>query len=187
MAKKSSGQLFLLLFAVAALMAVAGLMLGVGDQDEEPPVTGMLPNLSGYNTVEGQTLTDYIGELGGGAALLTENPALAAAAFAVEQIVDCYQDVGAVQGRLYSNQESPLSAGAVAIADRNALLDPQNLFKCVAPAIPDAGAGVPEIKPCTASYTLAKDDNEFYIAYVGTTEEICRAFCAALEGCTAHP
>ena len=94
--------------------------------------------------------------------------------------------MGAVQGRVYSNQESPLSAGAVAIADRNVLLDPQNLFKCVAPVIPDAGAGVPEIKPCTAGYTLAKDNNEFYIVYVGTTEEICRAFCAALEGCTAH-
>jgi hypothetical protein len=45
----------------------------------------------------------------------------------------------------------------------------------------------PEIEPCTASYTLAKDNNEFYIVYAGTTTEMCRTFCSNLEGCTAHP
>jgi hypothetical protein len=189
MFKKGTGRVFLLLIGVAILMGVGSMLLGVGDPDTDPPAGDLLPSLPGYNVVEGQELTGYIGKLSGGAALLAGQPELAAAIAVVDQIVGCYQDVGAAQARLYSDQEAPLSAGAVAIADRNALIDPQNLFKCVAPMIPDGAqdqAGAPAINPCTASYTLERDDNEFYIVYAGTTEEICRAFCAALEGCTAH-
>ncbi len=83
------------------------------------------------------------------------------------------------------DQASPLSAGTVAIADRKALLDPANLFKCIAPNV-GPRAQVVKIEPCTASYTLSRDGNEFYILYAGTTLEICQAFCANLDGCTAH-
>ena len=145
----------------------------------------MLPTLSGYNEVEGQTLTGYIGKLSGGASLLTGQPELAAAFTAVDAIVGCYQQVGAVRARLYSNQASPLSAGAVAIADRNALLDPANLFRCVH-RTSGFSAQTVKIQPCKANYTLTRDGNEFYILYAGTTLEICQAFCANLEGCTAH-
>jgi hypothetical protein len=151
----------------------------------EPPAAALLPKLAGYNTAEGQTLTSYIGKLSGGGALLTGQPELAATLTAVDAIVGCYQQVGAVRARLYSNQVSPLSAGTVAIADRNALLDPANLFKCVAPNV-QMGAQSVKIEPCKASYTLKRDNDEFYILYAGTTTEICQAFCTNLEGCTAH-
>lgn len=153
-----------------------------------PPAAEMLPNLPDYTTVEGQTLTEYLGTLAEGATLLAGRPDLAALALGVDKFIGCYQDVGAVQARIYSSKENPLSAGAVAIADRNALLDPRNLLACVKPAVEgdDASAQGFAIKPCSASYTLERDDNEFYILYAGTTQEICQAFCAQLEGCTAH-
>ncbi len=148
----------------------------------------MLPDLPNHTVVEGQTLTEYFGTLSEGAALLAGHPELAALALGVDKFIGCYQDVGAVQARIYSDKENPLSAGAVAIADRNALLDPRNLLACIKP-VPEAG-GVSiqsfAIEPCSASYTLARDGNEFYILYAGTTQEICRAFCAQLEECTAH-
>jgi hypothetical protein len=155
---------------------------------EVPPAAEMLPDLPDYTVVEGETLTDYLGTLAEGAALLTGHPEMAALALGVDKVIGCYQDVGAVQARVYSNKEYPVSAGAVAIADRNALLDPRNLFACVKPvAVGDeAGAQNVAIEPCSASYTLMRDDNEFYILYAGTTQEICQAFCAQLEGCTAH-
>jgi hypothetical protein len=147
----------------------------------------MLPDLPGYYVVEGEVLTDHITNLSEGAALLAAQPELAAAILVVDQIVSCYQDIGAAQLQLYSNEEMPLSAGAVAIADRNALTDPVNLFKCVAPVVFDSSrADAPQFELCTTSYTLSREDNEFYIVYAGTTEEICHAFCAQLEGCTAH-
>ena len=188
MSKRRPNRLFLLLIAVAALLIVAGVLLGIPRPGpEENPAAELLPDLPGYNTVEGELLTDYIGKLSGGAALLAGQPELALAIAAVNQVIGCYQEVGAVKARAYSNQEVPLSAGIVAIGDRNELLDPKNLFKCVAPAIPDAvQPDMPPIQICVASYTIERDDNEFYIIYAGTTEEICQTFCAALEGCEEH-
>ncbi len=176
-----------LLCAVAILALSSGCdqLPGSTGPTAQPPAVTMLPKLSGYNEVEGQTLTNYIGKLSGGTLLLTGHPELAATLTAVDAIVGCYQQVGAVRARLYSNQASPLSAGTVAIADRKALLDPANLFKCVAPNVGLQAQSV-KIQPCSANYTLSLDGDEFYILYAGTTLEICQAFCTNLEGCTAH-
>jgi hypothetical protein len=40
------------------------------------------------------------------------------------------------------------------------------------------------LEPCAKSYTLKKDDNEFYVAFVATTPQMCETFCSKLEGCT---
>jgi len=171
--------------AILALLSGCDQVPGSTGPTAQPPAVTMLPKLSGYNEVEGQTLTSYLGKLSGGTSLLTGHPELAATLTAVDAIVGCYQQVGAVRARLYSNQASPLSAGTVAIADRKALLDPTNLFKCVAPNVGFQAQSV-TIQPCSANYTLSRDGNDFYILYAGTTLEICQAFCANLEGCTAH-
>lgn len=187
--EKRPSRVWVMLIAVAILMGGAGLILGINQQNPEvPPAEEMLPDLQGYSTVEGELLTDYISKLAGGASLLAGQPELALAIGAVDQVIGCYQEAGAVKARAYSNQGAPLSAGIVAIGDRNELLDPENLFNCVAPAIPDsAQPDMPPIQMCSASYTLVKDDNEFYIIYAGTTEEICATFCLSLEMCDAHP
>ena len=170
---------------VVAVLSGCELLPGSGGSTAQPPAITMLPNLPGYNEVEGETLTGYIGKLSGGAALLTGQPELAATLTAVDAIVGCYQQVGAVRARVYSSQASPLSSGAVAIADKKALLDPANLFRCVAPSLRTQAQAI-KIEPCKASYTLTRDGNEFYVLYAGTTQEICQAFCRNLEGCTAH-
>jgi hypothetical protein len=147
----------------------------------------MLPNLDGYNTVEGQTLTAYISTVSGGAALLSGQPQLAGTIAAVDQIVQCYQEVGAVRARVYNSQADPLLAGAVAIADRNAVRDPANFFRCVSPVPGPQARAAGGFEPCTANYTLEKETNAFYILYAGTKPELCQAFCSRLEGCTVHP
>jgi hypothetical protein len=94
-----------------------------------------------------------------------------------------------VEARVYSDQADPLSAGVVAVGDRNKLLDPDNLFACVVPAVPSEGdeaIDMATIRPCTSSYTLKREGNEFYIIYAATTEEVCQAFCTALDGCETH-
>lgn len=176
------------MLALAMLASGCDVLPGFGSATPIPPAVEMLPDLPDYNVVEGQTLTEHITALSGGAAMLAGQPELTAAILLVDQVIGCYQEVGAVRARVYSHREQPLSAGALAIADRNALTDPINLFKCVVPTaldLPEVGEA-PTIQPCSASYTLERDDNEFYIVYAGTTEEICHAFCANLEGCTAH-
>ncbi len=174
---------------LAALLTGCDLISGfLQPTPETPPAVEMLPDLPNHTVIEGQTLTDYLGTLSEGATLLTGQPEMAALFLGVDKFIGCYQDVGAVQARVYSNKENPLSAGAVAIADRNALLNPKNLLACLKPTPEAGGASIQTfgIEPCSASYTLSRDNNEFYILYAGTTQEICQAFCAQLEGCTAH-
>jgi hypothetical protein len=145
-----------------------------------------LPNLPGYNTIEGQEVTAYISSLGDGATLLGGNPELAEKAAAVDRLARCYQEAGAVQIRGYSKQEMPLSAGVVTIVDRNAVLNPRTLIDCLNPPAMKTQSLAPAIEPCSANYTVSRDDNEYHILYAGTTLEICQAFCSQLEGCTAH-
>lgn len=182
-------RVWLPLVLLAAALSGCDLISGLLQPTPEiPPAVEMLPDLPNHTVVEGQTLTEYFGTLSEGAALLAGHPELAALALSVDKFIGCYQDVGAVQARIYSDKENPLSAGAVAIADRNALLDPRNLLACIKPAPEAGGASIQSfaIEPCSANYTLARDGNEFYILYAGTTQEICQAFCAQLEKCTAH-
>jgi hypothetical protein len=177
---------------VLIITTLAGLALFQGcddNPDRQPPAARLLPDLNGYNQVEGQTITTYVSTLAGGAALLAGQPQLTATVAVVDHIIGCYQDVGAVRARVYSQQEQPLAAGAIAIADRNEISDPANLFQCVLPASLDAVPTSPEtivIEPCTASYTLTRNNNELYIIYAATTPDVCQAFCRNLEGCVAH-
>ncbi len=176
-----------LAFSLMVLLSGCDVLTQLGILEEKvSPAADMLPELPGYKITEGELLMDYLSGFGEGAALLTGHPELAATITAVDYIIGCYQGLGAVNARVYSNEEMPLEAGAIAIADREALLDPINFFKCVQPAMDATGAQSVKIEPCTASYTLERDNNEFYILYAGTTENICQTFCANLEGCTAH-
>lgn len=175
-----------LLFYLSAVAALALLLSSRCRQPQgEPPAAALLPNLPGYNQLEGQTLTGYIGALAQGAALLAGQPQLALTLGAVDQIAGCYQDVGAVRIRLYSHADNPLQAGAAAVADRRELDNPENLFHCL--ALVDLGLEGEQaeqfIAPCTGSYTLRRDDNEFYIAFAGTTTAMCRDLCDRLDGC----
>jgi hypothetical protein len=150
-----------------------------------PQVVQMMPDLAGYKVVEGQTIQGYVATLAEGGTLLSGHPELAALIETLDGVSACYREAGAVNTRVYSNVAFPLSSGAVAIADRNLMTSPRTLFRCVGGGEQIMSlAGGPTLEPCSNSYTLAKDDNEFYIIYVGTTNEICQAFCASLEGCS---
>lgn len=147
--------------------------------------TAMLPNISTANIVEGKTISEFLAGLPGGSTLKTAFPQLFSVVERVEQVTSCYSKIGAVAARTYSDKITPLSSGTVAIVDRNALLDPGNFNACVLQ--PRALSSQPTISPCAKAYTLKKDNNEFYIAYVASTQEMCAAFCSALEGCPAAP
>jgi hypothetical protein len=144
----------------------------------------MLPAVPNTTVVEGQTITQFLAKLADGAALAAANPELIPLIQRVEASLVCYQDLGAVALRTYTDKTFPLSAGIVAIIDRNALTDPANFANCVLGRAQSDASAMPTINPCLKTYTLKKDDNEFYIAYVATTQEMCTAFCSKLEGCT---
>jgi hypothetical protein len=144
--------------------------------------TDMLPNVPNTKVVEGQSITQFISSLADGAALTAGNPELVLVIKRIESTLKCFQDNGAVGVRTYTDLTFPLSAGIVVIVDRNAVTNLANLTQCLT-AQPDAAQAAPTLQPCSKSYTLPKDNNEFFIAYVASTQEMCQAFCSRLEGC----
>jgi hypothetical protein len=147
--------------------------------------TAMLPNIPTANIVEGKTISEFLAGLPGGSTLKTAFPQLFSVVEYVEQVTGCYAKIGAVAVRTYSDKATPLSSGTVAIVDRNAITDPANLAACVFKR--PSALSTPDISPCAKMYTLKKDTNEFYIAYIASTQEMCAAFCSALEGCATAP
>ena len=145
----------------------------------------LLPDLPGYNTIEGQTFTEALTTLGV-LTTLAGQPELGAPIAAVSGVATCYQDAGAVSARVYSEQDQPVNSGLVAIGDRNALLNPITFLQCVPGSKGDSAIQSVTIDACSHSYTLERDGNEFYILYAGLTPEVCQTFCSNLEGCTGH-
>ena len=147
---------------------------------------GLLPDVPNTDRIEGQQIVDYVSSLAEGGSLLTGNPVLAAGIAFVQRGLNCYQDIGAVAVRAYVDKSFALSTGVVAIVDRAALTDPGNFVKCMSGGQQGIGPQA-TLTVCTKSYTLNKDDTEYDIAYIGTTQEMCDAFCSRLEGCGAQP
>jgi hypothetical protein len=178
-------RLVLVVITTVLASAVPACDIGSPQVTGTPPVVQMMPNLPGYRVVEGRSVQEYIAGLAQGASLLSGNPQMLLLIELADQAISCYREVGAVNLRIYSDESFPLSSGAIAIADRNRLTDPQTLFRCIGGQMITSSAE-PTLQPCAHSYTLERDDNTFYFVYVGTTQEICQAFCANLEGCTGY-
>lgn len=172
----------ILLLSLITLSALAAC------QPQRGSAKDMLPDVPNTTVVEGQTITQFLAKAADGAALAAANPGLILLVQRVEASLTCYQGLGAVALRTYTDKTFSLSAGIVAIVDRKALTNPVNFANCVlgGAKAPDASADAPTIEPCVKTYTLKKDDNEFNIAYMATTKEMCQAFCSRLEGCTSQ-
>ncbi len=169
-----------LLITVVVLLT-AGCSIGVQGSAKD-----LLPDIPNTTVVEGQTITEFIGKLGNGASLAAASPQLIPLIQRVEASITCYQNVGAVAMRTYTDKTFPLSAGIIAVIDSNALKDPGNFVRCVTGSANAAAesSAAPTLQPCINNYTLKKNNNEFHIAYIATTKEMCTAFCSKLEGCT---
>jgi hypothetical protein len=168
---KMTGVMFVVVLALSACQPKPG------------SAKDLLPDVPNTTVVDGQTLTQFIAKLADGAALTAANPELIPVIQRIETSLNCYQDAGAAAIRTYTDKNFPLYAGIVAIVDRNAVTNPANFFNCVVKPQPGIEAAQPVLEPCAKTYTLKKDQNEFYIAYLATTPQMCDTFCAKLEGC----
>lgn len=172
---------------VGLFTAVMSLLLLASCDIIAPPggsAAGYLPELAGYRTIEGESFTDALTSLGV-MATLAGQPQFGAPIAAISGTVACYQEAGAVSARVYSQEADPIHSGVIAVGDRNALLNPLTFLQCV-PGDGRPGIQSVTIEPCSHSYTLTQDGNEFYILYAGLTPEVCQTFCSNLEGCTGH-
>ncbi len=162
------------------------LALSACDPGASPTADDLMPDaIGGYKITEGKNLTEAITRLAEGASLLAGQPEIALAVEGVDRIMQCYEDAGAVSGRIFTKEGDVLSSGVIVIVDRNRLTNPQTFLDCVRPQSgPEMTQAESLIEPCGATYTLNRDNNAYYILYAGTRPEVCKTFCGTLEGCT---
>jgi len=168
---------------VTVVVALALVMLACGNGGPAnltpSPAQQLMPNIVGYKSAKTQNVEAAVMNAVGGAAAISGNPAMGAVIKGVDSISQCYQNKGVVDIRVYSNEQEPLSAGAITIIDKKLATDPKVFLQCAT----GLGFSASDIQPCTYSYSLQNKDSNFYIAYVGSTTQICADFCSNLEGC----
>jgi len=171
------------LVAGVALMLIFAACDAVVPRDES--TAALLPRLSGYTVENTLNITDALTKAGAGAALAGGQVQFAAAVGAIGNYTACLQRAGAIEGRVYIQQENPLKSGLIMIVNRNKITDPQTLIGCAIPVAPGlmGAEGISEYGFCANMYTLRKDNNEFYIMYAASSPQVCETFCRALEGC----
>jgi hypothetical protein len=168
----------LLLMAVVLLTACGG-----GSVAKEPSAAALMPNLPGYVVTNTLDIQDAIAKLAGATSLGAAHPELSALVAGVHSLTACYQQAGALEGRAYVNQSDVSKAGVIVIVNRNVVTDPNTFLNCVAPSAGFAPRTA-QVEPCAKTFTLNKDNNQYFVGYAATAPEVCQAFCAALQGCT---
>ncbi|MCC6616281.1 MAG: hypothetical protein IT320_22605 [Anaerolineae bacterium] len=165
--------------------AVGGAIPTTGDTAADASsAQRFLPNLSnyGYSAIEASSISNAIATVGGSASLLTGDPIAAALIAQVDAMIQCYEGVGAVAARIYT--ESNLSGalqgqvpkvGALAIVNQDRLVN--NFLQCaVAPSFSSQAA----VEPCAGSGTFSRDGETLHYLYAATNPDLCGLFAAAM-------
>jgi hypothetical protein len=172
---------------IAVLVLIAAVIFsacGQGNVTKEPSAAALMPSLAGYSVYNTLDLQDAMAKVAGAASLGSGNPELTALVAGVSGLSSCYQKAGGIEGRAYINQADISKAGIVVVVNRNVVTDPNTFLSCVSPRRALAPNNTQAQQPCAKTYTLNKDNNQYYIGYAATNSEVCQAFCAALQGCT---
>ena len=178
-----------MLFKLIIFVVVIAAIVGVGYWVLLPAGSALppFPEVATYEIVAGEDISDAIADLE------TNHPSDITTRIAdLAQMTRCYQDLGGMRVQFYRHSAEVLKAGAVAMASQNTLSNPGNLINCLGSAtqedLPAAGAQIQQLSLslCQANYTLPKEEDTIHIIYIGTTPDLCQAFCAQLEGCVAH-
>jgi hypothetical protein len=147
-------------------------------QTQRGSAKDLLPDIPNTTVVEGETITQFLAKAADGAALAAASPQLIPLIQRVEASLTCYQDLGAVALRTYTDKQFALSAGLIAIVDRKALTDPAN-FRCVLERrLGTQASSTPTINPASDLHA-AEGRQRFHIAYIATTRRCARRFVRA--------
>ncbi len=176
-------KIFILL-SVLILLTACDTISSTGDSAADPEAAGnYLPNIATYSATNADSMVDALTAAAGGASLASGNPALAALVAKIDDMIQCYQDVGAVAANIYTPSSVDIlggripSAGAVAVINQDRLAD--NFLAC---ALGQRGmtesvsAQSAELEPCAGSGEFTINDDTFSYIYAATDTPLCATF-----------
>ncbi len=138
----------------------------------------LLPNLATYNATEVDATVDDAFAAVGGAALAGGQISVTAAITKLEQILQCFQDKGAIAARYYQGENSSLMAprvGAALVINQSRLN--QELINCaLGGQNNNANAQVVSIDPCADAGSLSYGGDTISYVYVGSHSDVCKLF-----------
>lgn len=134
----------------------------------------LLPNLAAYNANDVDTAIDGAFTAAGGAALAGGQIQVTAAVAKAEQVLQCFQDRGAVAAKFY-NEKNPSGiipkVGAVLVINQTRIN--QELLNCALGGQEGFSSQSVAVEPCTGSDTFTYQGDSISYIYVGSDPAIC--------------
>ena len=146
--------------------------------DDATSAQRLLPNLASYTATNVDTTIDSAFAAVGGAALMGGQIGITAAIAKAEQILQCFQDRGALAAKFYQQSDSSLTAplvGASLVINQSRIN--QELINCALGGQEDsASAQTFSIEPCASAGTLTYEGDTISYIYVGSHPDVCAVF-----------
>ncbi|MCY4147612.1 MAG: hypothetical protein OXE95_14540 [Chloroflexi bacterium] len=149
----------------------------------------LLPNLAAYTVTDVDTTIDGAFAALGGAALMGGQIGVTAAVAKLEQILQCFQDRGAIAARFYQEDSSNLLSprvGAAMVINQSRIN--QELINCaLGGQESNASAQNVLIDPCADAGSLTYAGDTISYVYVGSHSDVCRVFQLHFDNLAASP
>ncbi|MEO8607553.1 MAG: hypothetical protein ABI690_06715 [Chloroflexota bacterium] len=177
---------FLALLLVILIAAACQLVPGTGDKSTDAAAAqNFVPaSIAGYNVTEATSITDALSKTGIGASVLTGNLALAGAIAKLDGLISCYQNVGAVSAKIYTEQTMPSTGipkiGALAVINKTRL--GRDFLQCAASFGGASAQSAGDVQPCGGSGSFKVNNEDLEYLYAATVPELCTTFQSQFNG-----
>ena len=182
-----------LLRPLAMMLLLLPLLAACGDTGNEAndanSAQRLLPNLAGFTASDVDTSIDGAFAALGGAALMGGQFGITAAIAKAEQILQCFQDRGALAARWYQQSDSTLTApkvGAALVINQSRVS--QELVNCALGGQEDAASAQTfSIEPCASAGTLTYEGDTISYIYAGSHPDVCAVFQLHFDNLAGTP
>jgi len=178
---------------IAAFAMAACSTAPTGDTDTDAgAAANYLPTgdvFDNYTVTEADSITDAITAAAGDGAEALDNAAVSAAVTAVDSFIECYNDVGAVSARIYtqtnlgdilSGDSLVPSVGTIAVVNQDRVQE--NFLACAAESASGNFSAQSAPTVCRGSGSFSAADDAFRYIYISTSDAFCEAAVSHFEG-----
>ncbi|MCY3778671.1 MAG: hypothetical protein OXG78_00050 [Chloroflexi bacterium] len=138
----------------------------------------LLPNLASYTASDVDTTLDGAFAAVGGASLLSGQVGLTAVIAKAEQILQCFQDRGALAAKFYRQSDSTITApkiGGALVINQSRIN--QEMINCILGGQEEnASAQTFAIEPCASAGSFVFEGDNISYVYVGSHPDVCDVF-----------
>lgn len=165
-----------------ALMLILTIVAACSDTGNTPSdalsAQRLLPNLADYAATDVDTTIDGAFAAVGGAALVGGQIGITAFVAKAEQILQCFQDRGAIAAKFYSQSDPDNTipqVGAVLVINQSRIN--QEMINCALGGQEEsASAQSLNIEPCASAGTITYEGDTISFVYAGSHPDVCALY-----------